>query len=1019
MKRTLLITLAILSSLLTWAAPFYVQVNDTLLYAAQAVGEQDMQGRTQYAATCIPLNAGDIVKCYDAGNNGASWAITAMDKGDTWGAEGFAATANGLTCSVTGCYDLYIKMAYQDDIWYIEGPKTGCSSPTPIIIGGSTPAPRSAVPSQCEDVMLQGFYFDSYEVDSVHPGTLELGATDWKSLLKKAGEIGAYFDLIWLPPSAYASGTGYHPRQYSNQSSDWGSRANLEKLIAAFHNSGTKVVADMVINHIEAMASWCDFATMNFGEYGTFTPDGSYICQNDEMNAAFNNADTLAGPCWGTATGAYDDGANWEGARDWAHDSENVREMMRAYAKWMINVMHYDGFRYDKGDGFHQSHMNDYNQAANPYIAFMELWSGNDDIIQGIENAQRNIMGLDFQTKYSAFDGIAGWNYAACQGSGLLGRGYAKYAVTFVDSHDWFLRGNGQEFGGNGNSLKPHMKYRLLNANAFLLSMPGVPCVFYPHWVTYKEEIEAMINARHMAGVHSESSVSDEYASSTGYQVTVHGHKGDLILCLGDRCNQRFQGFQRVAHGENTQQNHNESYAIWVKTTQETAPGLIVTPDATFSDLATGIDVQLKAVGGSSDTKLIYYTTDGSDPTTASLSISGEGTLHFDTTTVLKVAGACGNVLSPVQTYTYTYREPLTRGIQLRFQKPDEWEKVYVYAWTPGVDSLGNATSTNMLGAYPGQRIYQAQDGWYTLEFDAELDSVNFRINSGVDCGAMNVCSNDLVADYDVCYGWADGAADQNNMEMLIDCEEELHPAFDLSISPESGSFRDQAIGQEVTLTAVGSENAMIYYTLDGTIPTTGSLQAQGSVTFTVHQTTTVKAFAYKSKTEQTVTKSATYTYKAPQVGPMTVRFMQPADWENVYLYAFTRTKVGSKFKDTPYAIDGKAANAKWPGMKWTTTDAQGWHTYTFPADIKEIYVIFNIGSNKTQTQDIYLDEDACYVWNPGCYKAVWDNDCDGITEDAIVSIRSEKNANKILHNNHLYIHVGESIFDAMGRRVK
>ena len=64
----------------------------------------------------------------------------------------------------------------------------------------------------------------------------------------------------------------------------------------------------------------------------------------------------------------------------------------------------------------------------------------------------------------------------------MRGAGYAKYAVTFIDSHDWFLRGNGQEFGGNGNSMKEELKDRLLQANAFLLSMPGVPSVFYPLW---------------------------------------------------------------------------------------------------------------------------------------------------------------------------------------------------------------------------------------------------------------------------------------------------------------------------------------------------------------------------------------------------------------------------------------------------------------------------------------------------------------------------------------------------------
>ena len=117
-----------------------------------------------------------------------------------------------------------------------------------------------------------------------------------------------------------------------------------------------------------------------------------------------------------------------------------------------------------------------------------------------------NTMALDFQTKYSVFDALAGWHYEtlANRGWGLVGSGYSKYAVTFIDSHDWFLR-NDQEFAGQGNSMKSELKGRLMQANAWLLSMPGVPSVFYPHWAKYKEDIKPMIVARHLAGVHSES----------------------------------------------------------------------------------------------------------------------------------------------------------------------------------------------------------------------------------------------------------------------------------------------------------------------------------------------------------------------------------------------------------------------------------------------------------------------------------------------------------------------------------
>lgn len=439
------------------------------------------------------------------------------------------------------------------------------------IVGETQQLYSSAVPSQCTDVMMQAFYNESYLVNNSDVGTNLYGDTKWTTLLSSANEIGDYFDLVWLPPSAMGDGMGYHPKQYSNQNSNWGTRAELEALISAFHAKGTKVIADIVINHCAGWSSWCDFPAMDFGTYGVFYPDASYIASTDEVNL---NPD--AGDCYGKATGPQDDGwgdwyGNWDGARDWAHDAVKVQEMFKAYLLWMRNVMKYDGFRYDKGDGFNNWHHDNYNKASNPYIAFMELWSGNDQIIAGIDQANKNVMALDFQTKYSAFDGIAGFDYSKCQGSGLLGRGYNKYAVTFIDSHDWFLRGNGGEFGGNGKSLTEELKDRLLQANAFLLSMPGVPCVFYPHWYKYKEALKPMIDARHAAGVHNESAVSDEYAEAGGYQATIRGKYGYLILQLGNKTTHTNTGsYSWLA--DYTLMASGPGYAMWVNVTNPPLP---------------------------------------------------------------------------------------------------------------------------------------------------------------------------------------------------------------------------------------------------------------------------------------------------------------------------------------------------------------------------------------------------------------------------------------------------------------
>ncbi len=942
-------------------------------------------------------------------------------------------------CSTQGAYsgdsdnNVVIRLAGEGDITITMVDGAIC-----LTVVGETQGPGgNGVPSACGDVSMQGFYWNSYMKNDSATCTNLYGDNRWKTMLEQAGEIGAYFDMIWLPPSAAAGGTGYYPRQYSNQNSDWGSRADLEKLIASFHNSGMKVVADVVLDHMIAQSSWCDFATMDFGKYGKFTPDMSWICRGDEVNDPANKGDSLAGPCWGLATGPDDEGDNNVGARDLAHAKPEVQEFSKAYLQWLRDEMKYDGFRWDEAKGFDPAHIGEYNAVAEPYISFVERWSGNSDITYTIDRSGYRTMALDFMTKYKVFDGIANHYYGGCRvngvdhpwdNSGLLGCGWSKYAVTFIDSHDWFLR-NDQEFGGRkGQSMTEEMKPRLLQANAYMLAMPGVPSVFYPHWAKYKEDIKPMINARHLAGVHSESEVREEEVEDGGYKATIVGKNGLLILMLGNKTVHSATGeYQWLADNGYRLVAYGAGYAMWVLATGDVAPGIIVTPGNTsFEDSIAGIDVSIKAVGGSSD-PIIYYTTDGSTPTTESAVYSAP--LNFTKTTTLKVMAVCGTAQSRVQEYTYTYREPLQHGIRVRFDKPEQWNKAYIFAWQPYVDEKGEAASVNLMGAYPGQRMYQDVDGWFTYEFDHDLgiDTIHFCINSGNDCGDINVRSNDLETDYDICIEWLEGKETEGEMEQIIEgCEKELEPKFDLAIVPESGFFRDQNVGQEVIIRPIGDPDATIYYTTDGTEPGPGNNMGQGEKKFTVNKTTTVKAYA-ESNGQRSETYTAIYTYKAPQQGVITVKFVKPADWEDLYLYAFTRVmKTSSQYVDTPYSLDG--GSAKWPGMKWTTTDGK-WYTYTMREVIPEgtdFYIIFNAGMNKSQSQDIFIAENTCYLWSDVCYRAVVDADCDGEPDEPWTEgievienqVKNNHEAYKLIINGQLVIFHNGAMYDVLGRKL-
>ena len=548
MKKGVLLLSLMMVSAIVCAEPFFVRVNGTQDYAAANTGDQDYQGRTQYAALNVSLQAGDKLTCYDQGS-GAAWNIAVIDPYGAY--ENFEAGNDALKCNKSGSYNVYIKLKYEDDMWYIEETNPG-GGDTPV---DPTPDPgyTTSAPAQCPDVMFQAFYWDSYQDKGY-------GRTKWVDYMNgsngtSAAEIGQWFDLIWLPPmSKSTGGTGYLPICYSSLESDWGAKSTLTQLIDTLHKNGARVVADIVINHAVTQSGWCSFATQGFGKYGVYWPTAAWICQTDEMNAQTGIS------C--TATGANDDGygaeANYDSGRDWDHTNANVQKMFNSYLRWLRNNIKIDGFRYDYCKGFHNSHIGNYNRTAEAYFSVMEMWDGNVDVLQShLNDAGWNTLTFDFATKYQAFNnGVAADYYEGLKGCGLLGAGKSRYAVTFLDSHDSFQRDN-NEFCGLGNSMKYPGKVQ--QCYAFLLSMPGVPLVFFPHWVEFKDKIKPMLNARYKTGVHSESAVSDE-AGSGYYKATITGTNGQIRLLIGPNSgyNDTPAGFTLAVKGEN--------YGVYYKT---------------------------------------------------------------------------------------------------------------------------------------------------------------------------------------------------------------------------------------------------------------------------------------------------------------------------------------------------------------------------------------------------------------------------------------------------------------------
>jgi len=380
-------------------------------------------------------------------------------------------------------------------------------------------------------IMLQGFYWTSSKTPSW-----------WVTVRKEAGIISkAGFNLVWLPPSSdSASDEGYMPRRLNVQDSKYGTALQLKNLIKTLHAKGVKVLADVVLNHRVGYKDWADFTDPDWGP--------ETITSDDE---------------WGKGTGAKDTGLAAAFARDLDQTSPVVQKGFIEWMKWLRSDIGYDGWRYDFARGFDPKYLVMYNRANPPVFAVTEIWDDLDlknpqahrqALVSWLDSAQDEVKVFDFTTK-GLLQQAAGeeeyWRLADSSGnpSGLIGVRPAE-AVTFVDNHDTIPRGDGEK-------RWPFPPEKIMQGYAYILTHPGVPCVFWPDFFnpSHKKEIARLIKFRRASGIGSLSAVSIVKAEKGLYAAIVDGK---LALRLGSKTSwEPGPGWKTAACGG--------GYKVWVK----------------------------------------------------------------------------------------------------------------------------------------------------------------------------------------------------------------------------------------------------------------------------------------------------------------------------------------------------------------------------------------------------------------------------------------------------------------------
>ena len=201
---------------------------------------------------------------------------------------------------------------------------------------------------------------------------------------------------------------------------------------------------------------------------------------------------------------------------------------------------------------------------------------------------------------------------------------------------------------------------------------------------------------------------------------------------------------------------------MYYTTTESEVPVLSITPSAIYKTETYTVEMSAVALSG---TPTIYYTTDGTDPTTSETRITYTNAFTVKGNVTVKAYAVLNGVASAVQEATYTYQEPQTTPLTVKFMPPTEWEKVYLYAW----DESGT-----ILGGWPGTEWKNKDEaGWLYNIFDAKYSEVNIIFTNGSEQ------SSDIVLDQDACYVWEGGDAVLSNECSISDIP------FQLIVNPE------------------------------------------------------------------------------------------------------------------------------------------------------------------------------------------------------------------------------------------
>lgn len=405
----------------------------------------------------------------------------------------------------------------------------------------------------------------------------------WTQLKEDAShlaEIG--ITAVWIPPAykadeqadeGYATYDLYDLGEFDQKGTvrtKYGTRRELEEMIAALHDNGISVYLDVVLNHkaggdykecfrvievdgsdrnqdigepfeIESYTGY-DFKG-RADKYSDFKWHWYHFSGTDyDASSDRNGVFRILGDGKGWSQGVDSENGNYDFlmCNDIDLDSPEVVEELINWGRWVSGTFGFDGFRMDA-----IKHM-DYNFTArflqsvreergDEFYAVGEYWNGDLEALdEFIENVNHGIDLFDVPLHYNMYQ-------ASCEGSGFdmsmmlndtLVDHHCNLAVTFVENHD----------SQSGSSLESRVGdwFKPLAYGMILLMKDGYPCIFYGDYYSTDREasphrsiIDTLLWARRKHAYGDQENYFD-HPSTVGFRRTGDEQHAGLVFLMSN-----------------------------------------------------------------------------------------------------------------------------------------------------------------------------------------------------------------------------------------------------------------------------------------------------------------------------------------------------------------------------------------------------------------------------------------------------------------------------------------------------